>query len=278
MKKLFFLLLLIPLKSLAVEGLDENTCRFIGKNLHEKGAAIRKGIIPYSDHCGRYYDRPGYGISCDGSIKTQTRCLELVGSQKTINKISPKISEEPTILANNLESYKETCQAIGFKPKTENFGSCVLKLKRKADAKQTQTQTTNSQQNQNIQNNQQLEMQSIQQAQEAANAHFAEIQRQNAEAQRRYQAELASYRRELAAAEKARERARKDAASDAMIELGLGIASGKYDSRVNSYRAPTIQAPAPPPLNPYSRYRMNFPDNSYIDCTYNSQTRNANCY
>ena len=126
--------------------------------------------------------------------------------------------------------------------------------------------------------NQQLEMQSIQQAQEAANAHFAAIQRQNAEAQRRYQAELASYRRELAAAEKARERARKDAASDAMIELGLGIASGKYEGRGNSYRAPTIVAPSPPPMNPYSRYRMTLPDNSYIDCTYNSQTRNANCY
>lgn len=130
----------------------------------------------------------------------------------------------------------------------------------------------------NIQNNQQSEMQSIQQAQEEANAHFAEIQRQNAAAQRRYQAELASYRKELANAEKARERARKDAVNMKMIELGLGIASGKYDSRVNSYRAPTIQAPAPPPLNPYSRYRMNFPDNSYVDCTYNSQTRNADCY
>ena len=183
-----------------------------------------------------------------------------------------------SVLANNLESYKETCQAIGFKLKTESFGKCVLKLKRKADAKQTQTQTSNSRQNQNIQNNQQLEMQSIQQAQEAANAHFAEIQRQNAAAQRRYQAELASYRRELADAEKAREKARKDAVNMKMIELGLGIASGKYDSRVNSYRAPTIQAPAPPPLNPYSRYRMNFPDNSYVDCTYNSRTRNADCF
>ncbi len=183
-----------------------------------------------------------------------------------------------SVLANNLESYKETCQVIGFKPKTEDFGSCVLKLKRKADAKQTQTQNSNSQQNHNIQNNQQLEMQSIQQAQEAANAHFAAIQRQNAEAQRRYQAELASYRRELAEAEKAREKARKDAASDAMIELGLGIASGKYDSRVNSYRAPTIVAPSPPPMNPYSRYRMTFPDNSYVDCDYNSQTSTANCF
>ena len=108
MKKLFLLLLLIPLKSFAVEGLDENTCRFIGKTYDQKGDALSKGIIPRTDRCGRLYQSPAYGISCDGSIITQTRCLELVGSEKTKNKRPNKIkiSEEPLISANYLESYK----------------------------------------------------------------------------------------------------------------------------------------------------------------------------
>ena len=190
----------------------------------------------------------------------------------------------PLLSHGNMDEYKNDCEQIGFKPKTEDFGSCVLKLRKKNILKNQVTEPAN--QNVQVGNNekanqeavQKANQEAVQKAQAEANAHFAAIQRQNADAQRRYEAELSSYRSELAEAEKARASARKKERGIKMIELGLGIASGKYEGRGNSYNAPNIRMPSPPPLNPYSRYRMTFPDGSYMDCDYNSRTSNANCF
>ena len=190
----------------------------------------------------------------------------------------------PLLSHGNMDEYKNDCEQIGFKPKTEDFGSCVLKLRKKNILKNQVTEPAN--QNVQVGNNekanqeavQKANQEAVQKAQAEANAHFAAIQRQNADAQRRYEAELSSYRSELAEAEKARASARKKERGIKMIELGLGIASGKYEGRGNSYNALNIRMPSPPPLNPYSRYRMTFPDGSYMDCDYNSRTSNANCF
>jgi len=182
----------------------------------------------------------------------------------------------PLLSHGNMDEYKNACEQIGFKPNTEDFGSCVLKLRKKNILKNQVIEQAN--QNVQVGNNEKANQEAVQKAQAEANAHFAAIQRQNADAQRRYEAELASYRSELAEAEKARASARKKERGIKMIELGLGIASGKYGGRGNSYNAPNIRMPSPPPLNPYSRYRMTFPDGSYMDCDYNSRTSNANCF
>ena len=58
-------------------------------------------------------------------------------------------------LADNLDDYKSTCKDIGFKPGTEKFGDCVLKLKKK-DV-QAQVDRKEDPQNQYLQ--QQLELQ-----------------------------------------------------------------------------------------------------------------------
>ena len=74
--------------------------------------------------------------------------------------------------ADSFESYKDTCKDIGFKPGTEKFGDCVLKLKKK-DA---QVQTDNSSQIQNQYLQQQLQLQ---------NQALQEQIRSNKEAERR---------------------------------------------------------------------------------------------
>ena len=75
-------------------------------------------------------------------------------------------------LADDLDDYKSTCKDIGFKPGTEKFGDCVLKLKKK-DA---QVQTDNSEQVKNQYLQQQLNLQ---------NQTLQEQIRSNKEAERR---------------------------------------------------------------------------------------------
>jgi hypothetical protein len=57
--------------------------------------------------------------------------------------------------ADPIDDYKSTCKDIGFKPGTEKFGDCVLKLKKK----DVQVQTDNASQMQNQYLQQQLELQ-----------------------------------------------------------------------------------------------------------------------
>ena len=63
-------------------------------------------------------------------------------------------------LADDLDDYKSTCKDIGFKPGTEKFGDCVLKLKKK-DV-QLQTDNANQMQNQYLQQQLQLQNQALQ--------------------------------------------------------------------------------------------------------------------
>jgi len=63
-------------------------------------------------------------------------------------------------LADDLDDYIITCKDIGFKPGTEKFGDCVLKLKKK-DV-QVQTDNANQMQNQYLQQQLQLQNQALQ--------------------------------------------------------------------------------------------------------------------
>lgn len=63
-------------------------------------------------------------------------------------------------LADDLDEYKSTCKDIGFKPGTEKFGDCVLKLKKK-DV-QVQTDNANQMQNQYLQQQLQFQNQALQ--------------------------------------------------------------------------------------------------------------------
>lgn len=62
--------------------------------------------------------------------------------------------------ADSIDDYKDTCRDIGFKPGTEKFGDCVLKLKKK-DV-QVQTDNANQMQNQYLQQQLQLQNQALQ--------------------------------------------------------------------------------------------------------------------
>jgi len=151
MKKLLLLTLLFLLISFrafsggylplgfSLKGLDEATCSFIGKNLWERQAALNKGQIPLEDHCGRHWDRPGYGISCDGS--NTTNCLEArlkmkrmklkeaadkneADEERDRRKRERIINEMPAKIKN----LKKQCEELGFKKGTKKFKNCVVEL------------------------------------------------------------------------------------------------------------------------------------------------------
>ena len=185
----------------------------------------------------------------------------------------------------DLDDYKFTCEQIGFKVQSEDFGECVLELRKKDKVKQKANDTARKKANdtarkaaQQRANDSQRQRAQREQAIAQANAHFARIQTQNAAIQRQYQAEVAAYRKDLADARKqAADEKRRDRGLK-LLELGLGIASGKYEGRGINSAYSSRPLPAPPSINPYSRYRLTFPDNSYMDCDYNSRTRNADCF
>jgi len=201
----------------------------------------------------------------------------------------------------DLDDYKFTCEQIGFKVQSEDFGECVLELRKKDKVKQKANDTARKKANDTARkkandtarkaaqqrandsqrqraNDSQRQRAQREQAIAQANAHFARIQTQNAAIQRQYQAEVAAYRKDLADARKqAADEKRRDRGLK-LLELGLGIASGKYEGRGINSAYSSRPLPAPPSINPYSRYRLTFPDNSYMDCDYNSRTRNADCF
>ena len=51
------------------------------------------------------------------------RILKEVGSETPIQK-----TIQPETTKNNLEIFKKQCEELGFVPKTEKFGECVLRL------------------------------------------------------------------------------------------------------------------------------------------------------
>ena len=187
-----------------------------------------------------------------------------------MNKILAILLLFPILAQADLNEYKRTCEDIGYKPKTEDFGSCVLKLKKKYEQR-TNTNRANTNRANTASNNTEYE--------ELANKHFAAIQRQNDMLERQYQNQLRMYeiRQQQIAAEETR---RRKAKGLKQLELGLRILSGQSignASREMSGLAP-LPAPNRPNYSPFQRYQINLPNGSSLTCNYNTTFKKANCF
>ena len=176
----------------------------------------------------------------------------------------------PILAQADLSEYKRTCKDIGYKPKTEDFGSCVLKLKKKYEQR-TNANRTNTNRANTASNNTEYE--------ELANKHFAAIQRQNDRLERQYQNQLRLYEAQQRLIEEEETRRRK-AKGLKQLELGLRILSGQSignASREMSGLAP-LPAPNRPNYQPFERYQINLPNGSFMTCNYNKTFKKANCF
>ena len=183
--------------------------------------------------------------------------------------------------AEDLSAYKAMCEEIGFKPKTTNFGNCVLKLRKKNLNKESSQETTKSYQN-NTQEQQQIKNISNdlnrlkQQHQALAQRQFEATQRHNALLERQYNQQMAVYEQQKRKAEAERKRRQ----NNALMELGLRMMKGQTftDSARATAGMEPIKPPAQPTLKFNEQYRVFLPNGSPFTCTYNPNFKRADCY
>ena len=183
--------------------------------------------------------------------------------------------------ANDLSNYKSICKEIGYKEKTEDFGECVLKLRKKKSNQQATTNTSNGVSPKNIEGNNiaQLKEQHRQEAERqfAQMAGMYELQQRQYEQQlRAYEEQKRQYDEQQAKIQKEKERKK----NMKLIELGLRMATGQSATDASMATAgmiPLPRAPQQPTLQFNEQYRVTLPDGSLYQCTYNPNFKSAQC-
>ena len=198
------------------------------------------------------------------------------------------------IFANDLASYENTCKEIGFKPKTPDYGDCVLEL-RKRDVNKGEAKPRSSRLKGSVakdktdstpyfpQNevNQQYEAQAnefFRQQQDLYDMQMAKYQREEAEYLRQRSEYDAQVAKQEAAAEK-----RKNLK---LIELGLRAMSGTSPNAITNFSnasadtmgIPRLPEPQRPTMQLQENYRITTPNGNLVNCRYDPNIRQATCY
>jgi hypothetical protein len=200
----------------------------------------------------------------------------------------------PAIFANDLASYENTCKEIGFKPKTPDYGDCVLELRKRdlnkgeAKSRSSRPKVSNNKEKTNStpylpQNevNQQYEAQAnefFRQQQDLYDMQLAKYQREEAE----YLRQRSEYDAQIAKQEAAAEK-RKNLK---LIELGLRAMSGTSPNAITNFSnasadtmgIPRLPEPQRPTMQLQENYRITTPNGNLVNCRYDPNIRQATCY
>lgn len=160
------------------------------------------------------------------------------------------------------EDLMQVCEVIGYEPKTEELGGCVLALRGKAKLNKIAALK--------------------QQHRKAAEAKFAEMHEQQ---QRQYQQQLSYYRQQQQQYEAQQVKIQKEKERKqnlALMEMGLRMMGGQTIQDSISSTAGTLpipQAPTAPSLESLQNqnHRITLPNGSFFDCTYNPTFKTTNC-
>jgi len=168
----------------------------------------------------------------------------------------------------DMTEYKNICEDIGFKPKTEKFGECVLKLR----SKNSSTQNNNTKVISNTNDIEELKRQH----QTLAQQQFQALQKQNDLLERQYQNQLSIQAQQ----KKAAADAKRKRVSVYLMKLGAGMMQGQTmgDSARAAQGLPLIDAPRRPTMQPMQDYRVTLPNGSFYTCRYDANVRRANCF
>ena len=181
-------------------------------------------------------------------------------------------------IADGFETYESSCKEIGFKPKTPDFGDCVLELRKRDLSKKTikvpqtstsrpsSTKDTYSAPAQN--NNAEFEAQ--------ANEHFRQQQALYDQQMALYQKQQADYEAQKVAIERAKEERR----NMKLMELGLRMAGGQsiQDASMATAGMQPLPTPRPPSMQMQENYRITTPNGGLVNCRYDPNIRSATCY
>ena len=183
--------------------------------------------------------------------------------------------------ANDLSSYKSICKEIGYKEKTEDFGECVLKLRKKNSSQQPTTNSSNGVSPKNIEGNNIAQLK--QQHRQEAERQFAQMADMYALQQQQYQQQLRAYeeqKRQYDAEQAEIQRQKEKRKNMKLMELGLRMATGQSvrdASMATAGMLPLPQPPQQPTLQFNEQYRVTLPDGSLYQCTYNPNSKSARC-
>jgi hypothetical protein len=177
----------------------------------------------------------------------------------------------PFLVHANLDEYKNTCEKIGFIPKTEKFGECVLKLHKKNQGQIANKAVTES----NTNDIEKLK----QQHQAKAQQQFQAIQKQNQLLTQQYQIQLATYNQQKKAYDAEQER-RRTARNLKQIEMGLRMATGQSvtEAAMATAGMQPLPKPSQPQLRPIQDYKIRFQDGTTFTCKPGLGMNVVNCY
>ena len=175
----------------------------------------------------------------------------------------------PLTAQAGLDQYKKACKNIGFKPNTEKYGDCVLKLRAKDLTFQKNEISKDIPKSENIE-----ELKSQHQA--LAQQQFQALQKQNDLLERQYQNQLSIQAQQ----KKAAADAKRKRVSVYLMKLGAGMMQGQTmgDSARAAQGLPLIDAPRRPMMQPMQDYRVTLPNGSFYTCRYDANVRRANCF
>ena len=193
----------------------------------------------------------------------------------------------PTIMANELSDYEQTCKELGFKPRTTSYGECVLEFRRR-DRNRSPQASVRSAQGDGTPDHQtcnqfgfvagtpqysecRLKIDIAKREAQDRQAAFEVQQERFRIEQQQYQARLAEYEKEKNRRE-----------GDALMRFGAALASGRSpyfsENLANAGRI-TLGIPPIAPIQ-YQQQLNNFtitgPSGRLINCT--AIFNNVNCY
>lgn len=188
------------------------------------------------------------------------------------------------VVAIDTSAEEKTCAEIGFKPKTERFGNCVVELYSRKSKGSAPTSSASSSNRSTTQPSTAAASRAGDGSQDDRTCQsyglspgspgYSECRmridtaRRDAEAQQaRYQAELRAYEQQVAEANKQRERDR----GLRMLELGLGMMAGG-GSRGSGSSAVNV---GPAPIAPSLNQNIFLPNGRMMTCTTSGNVTNC---
>jgi len=178
-----------------------------------------------------------------------------------------------SIIADDFSSYEATCKEIGFKPKTPDFGDCVLELRRRDLSKKAPREALSH----SALSNELISNKSSKSDYEAqANEYFRQQQALYDQQMIVYQKQKADVEAQQAAIEQAKDERR----NMKLIELGLRMAGGQsvQDASMAAAGMQPLPTPRPPSMQMLENYRITTPNGGLVNCRYDPNIRSATCY
>ena len=191
---------------------------------------------------------------------------------------------------DNFTTFESTCKDIGFKPKTPDYGDCVLELrkrdlnKREPKSRSSRPKASTSQETSysspNLDKNR-YEAQAneyFRQQQDLYDMQMAKYQREEAEYLRQRSAYDAQIAKQEAAAEEKK--------NLKLIEFGLRALSGTSPNAITNFSnasadtmgIPRLPEPQRPTMQLQENYRITTPNGNLVNCRYDPNIRQATCY